>query len=648
MISVNNISKQFGEQTLFKDVSFSIPENAKIGVLGRNGAGKSTFFKIMAQIESLDGGQIQIPKQKTLAWMRQDWSSSPSQTILSASLSVHERWQEAKAEVENLRTQLESDQSQGVLKKYEDAETNFETLGGQHVLVKAKEILMGLGFSAEDLETPCIEFSGGWLIRAHLAGVLLQEADLLLLDEPTNHLDMSSILWFEQYLRSYSKAFMLITHDRSLLERVSGQIIELLPPKMYYWPGSLSKYEEAKKQKFEQLESEIKSKQKKVAQMEDFVRRFRAKASKARQAQSKLKSTESMQKQIEELSEQIPPDSSRMARFSLKLSERLPKVVINIEKAKFGYDVNDPLFFLDQCLIERGKKIGLIGVNGVGKSTFLKTCSGELPPLEGKVLVSPIVKLGFYAQHRMEDLPLEKKKKNYLFSQSSAVQVEEVYRVAGNLGLTQKDLEKDIHVLSGGEKARLSLSKILLEKPGLLLLDEPTNHLDLESCDALAQGLREYEGTVLVVSHNRTFLDQTVKQIYEIKQNECHIYHGNFTDYQQRIFEQENLTTLNVSEKISAKKGQDKKEAKRQEARERQKQYQDRVNVRKKLQEVESELEEKKKEALELDTFLIDPISMKSKDFGEKVQRRQYLQMRIENLETRWLECSEKLESSDE
>ncbi|MEZ4704125.1 MAG: ATP-binding cassette domain-containing protein [Bdellovibrionota bacterium] len=642
MISLVNIAKQYGAQTLFKNVSITIPEKAKIGVLGRNGAGKSTFFKILAQTEPLDQGQIQHPKSMTMAWMRQDWMANPEDTILESTLKVHHRWYETRQNLQDMRQGLEKNHTPEWLRSYEVEEEKFMALGSDRVISKAKEILMGLGFSSDGVDKKSGEFSGGWLIRAHLAGVLLQEADLLLLDEPTNHLDMDSVLWFENYIKTYPGAFLLITHDRLLLKRVSEQIIELLPPKMYYWPGKLDKYEEAKQQKFVQLESEIKSRQKKVAQMEDFARKFKAKASKARQAQSKLKSSQHIQKQIEELMEDIPPDSTRMARFSLKLIDRLPKVVLQIEHACFGYDSKAPLFSLQRCMVEKGKKIGLIGVNGVGKSTFLKTCAGELKTLEGEIKVAENVRLGFYAQHRMEDLPLQMKGKDYLFSDILVSNVEEVFRVAGNLGLNKNDLEKDIEVLSGGEKARLSLSKILLRKPGLLLLDEPTNHLDLESCDALANGLNEYEGTVVVVSHNRDFLDGTVDQIYEIKDNQCNIYHGNYSYYQSQISGEKGLTS--TAEYKSDVPRTERKNQKRVEAEERKERYENRSQIRKKLKNVEQELEEKKHEAKELDQYLIDPQSMKEKDFGQKVQRRQYLESRIENLETQWLELSANLE----
>ena len=304
---------------------------------------------------------------------------------------------------------------------------------------------------------------------------MLQRANLLLLDEPTNHLDIETVHWFEEFLLSYPESVMLISHDRRLIERFAKDILEFAPPKLTLWPGGLKKYESQKAVRIEQLEAQVANQQKEINRLEDFARRFGAKATKARQAQNKRKTAEHYREEMEKLKEDIPQISVRASRFKLKLDKRLPRTALEIKNASFGYENCENLFHLEHALVEGGRKIGVIGVNGVGKSTFLKTCAQEIPLKSGSLRVSDSIKVGYFAQHRLEDLPLHQETFDYLYDQVEGLSITQVRQVAASLGLRETDMDKPIEVLSGGEKARVSLSKILLSRPSLLLLDEPTN-----------------------------------------------------------------------------------------------------------------------------------------------------------------------------
>ena len=418
MISIDNVAKQFGDQVLFRNAGFAVGPGERIGVVGPNGAGKTTFFRMLAGELLPDEGEIRTPKNYRVAQLRQEWLPRQGDTVLEAALREFAPWFEAREAMNRIEGQLSESPNEKLVERYLEIEHQFSILGGHQVEQTARELLAGLGFGSGQFGQPAVQLSGGWRIRCHLAGLLLQEADLLLLDEPTNHLDIRSVKWFEEFLEQYRHSFMLISHDRRLVQRLARSILEFAPPQLTLWPGSLRQYETLKQQRIDQLEATIANKQKEVERLEDFARRFRAKATKARQAQNRLKTADHYQQQIEELRESMPVVSRRPASFRLELERRLPSRVLEFEKAVFGYGAGHPLFELPQCLIEGGRKIGIVGVNGAGKSTFLKCCAGELPLLSGSLRSSDQVSTGFFAQHRMEELPLQIVTLDYLEEQS--------------------------------------------------------------------------------------------------------------------------------------------------------------------------------------------------------------------------------------
>ena len=472
MLTIENITKQFGTQVLFRNATFGVNPGERIGLIGPNGAGKTTFFRMLTGHEQPDEGEIRAPKNYRMALLRQEWVPPADLSVLEVALGGFEPWYDARQQLGKLEHELSGSHDRKLMQRYQEVEHRFSALGGHDVEQSAKEILSGLGFSVDQFDQPATELSGGWRIRCHLAGLLLQQADLLLLDEPTNHLDISSVKWFEDYLQQYPFTFMLISHDRRLIQRLANQILEFAPPQLTLWPGSFKQYEQLKDQRIDQLEATIKNKQREVERLQDFARRFRAKATKARQSQNRLKTADHYQKQIEELEASMPVISKRPAAFRLELDYRLPRIVMDFKDAIFGYSTDKPLFSLPKCPIEGSKKIGIVGVNGVGNSTFLKSCAGEISLLSGNVQRQDQVNVGFFAQHRMEELPGGRVTLDYLNDQRFGNAQATVRTLAACLGLSATDVEKRIEVLSGGEKARVSLTRILLSRPGLLLLDE--------------------------------------------------------------------------------------------------------------------------------------------------------------------------------
>ena len=654
MLTVDNATKQYGPQVLFRNATFGVGTAERIGLIGPNGAGKTTFFRMLMGEELPDEGEIRAPKNFRMALLRQEWLPEPEDTVFEAAVRGFPEWYQAHERLRRAERELAEHHDDRHLSRYQKAEGEFEILGGHGIEQSAREILSGLGFEVDQFDQPATKLSGGWRMRCHMAGLLLQQADLLLLDEPTNHLDIDSVRWFEDFLLQYPNTFMIISHDRMLIQRLANNILEFAPPQLTMWPGSLQQYEQLKEGRIQQLESTIANKQKEVEKLEDFARRFRAKATKARQSQNRLKTAGHYLQQIEELQASMPVVSKRPASFRLQLQKRLPRVVLDFDKAVFGYSEDKPLFKLPTCHIEGGKKIGIVGVNGVGKSTFLKSCGGELPLLEGGLHRSDQIAVGFFPQHRMEELPVNSVTLDYLSEQRLGNSQQKVRSLAASLGLSANDMEKPIEVLSGGEKARVSLTRILLSQPEMLLLDEPTSHLDLDACDALKRGLATFEGTLLVVSHNRDFLDALVDFILEVQPGEATLHHGNYSDWLAR---QEGIESIAksrqdgpVSDDVQDKKGQRGKktqEQKRLEAKQRQERSNRLKGVRKRLTEAEGKMKRVSAAIAELDGKLCRPDSVSDPAFAGWVRRHSELSAELPELEQVWLEATQELEKLD-
>jgi ATP-binding cassette subfamily F protein 3 len=510
MLHLNGISKQFGSKVLFTEAEAHFGHRSRVALIGPNGAGKSTLIKIILGLEHPDSGRVTRAQHLAIGHLAQEVPKFSGRTVLEEVMRVSDRREDllaAKAEFEEKFTKSEPAAEE--LERYGRILEELEHLNEYRLESKAKEILSGMGFKPTDFGRSLTEFSGGWLMRIALSRVLLMDPDLLLLDEPTNHLDLESLLWLEQFLRSFQGAILLVSHDTEFLNRVVNEVLEIDQKKLWSYRGNLESYAEQKQQRLELLRSQYESQQAKIADIESFVARFGAKATKARQAQSRLKQLDKMER-IE-----LPEDRSTIG-FRFPPASHSGKEVVTVRKASVKYE--DKVVFRDlDWVIRRGSRVAIVGVNGAGKTTLLRLLSGKLAPTTGEVKLGHLVQPGYYAQIQAESLNMNKTILEELEMTAPEMQVSQVRAIAGAFLFTGDAVEKRCAVLSGGEKARVALAKLLLSPSNFLILDEPTNHLDVESRGVLLDALLDYEGTLVLVSHDRAFVSPLVDTVLEIE-----------------------------------------------------------------------------------------------------------------------------------
>lgn len=513
MISVEGLTVEFGEFTLFDDVSFVVNKKDRIALVGKNGAGKSTMLKIFAGLQSPTSGTVSIPKETTIGYLPQQMQLTDSRTVREEAEQAFGHIQEMEKEIERLnlelaeRTDYETESYQKLIDKVTHLSEHFQLMGGSNYHAELERTLIGLGFNRSDFERPTSEFSGGWRMRIELAKLLLRRPDVLLLDEPTNHLDIESIQWLENFIATRANAVILVSHDRAFIDNTTSRTIEIELGSIYDYKVKYSEYVELRKERREQQLRAFENQQKKLADTEAFIERFRYKATKSVQVQSRIKQLEKV--------ERIEVDEVDTAMLSLKFppaprSGSYPVIMENVAK-RYG----DHLIFKDVTLtINRGDKVAFVGKNGEGKSTLVK-CIMEQIDYEGKLQLGHNVKIGYFAQNQAQ-----------LLDDNLTVFDTIDYVAQGDIRTKIRDIlgafmfggeasEKKVKVLSGGERSRLAMIRLLLEPVNLLILDEPTNHLDMRSKDVLKDALREFDGTVIVVSHDREFLDGLVDKVYE-------------------------------------------------------------------------------------------------------------------------------------
>ncbi len=513
MISVEGLTVEFGGFTLFDDVSFVVNKKDRIALVGKNGAGKSTMLKIFAGLQSPTSGTVSIPKETTIGYLPQQMQLTDSRTVREEAEQAFGHIQEMEKEIERLnlelaeRTDYETESYQKLIDKVTHLSEHFQLMGGSNYHAELERTLIGLGFNRSDFERPTSEFSGGWRMRIELAKLLLRRPDVLLLDEPTNHLDIESIQWLENFIATRANAVILVSHDRAFIDNTTSRTIEIELGSIYDYKVKYSEYVELRKERREQQLRAFESQQKKLADTEAFIERFRYKATKSVQVQSRIKQLEKV--------ERIEVDEVDTAMLSLKFppaprSGSYPVIMENVAK-RYG----DHLIFKDVTLtINRGDKVAFVGKNGEGKSTLVK-CIMEQIDYEGKLQLGHNVKIGYFAQNQAQ-----------LLDDNLTVFDTIDYVAQGDIRTKIRDIlgafmfggeasEKKVKVLSGGERSRLAMIRLLLEPVNLLILDEPTNHLDMRSKDVLKDALREFDGTVIVVSHDREFLDGLVDKVYE-------------------------------------------------------------------------------------------------------------------------------------
>ncbi len=525
MLVLNNITFEFGSRALYKDTSWHIKTNEKIGLIGANGTGKSTLLRVITGEYSLSGGEVTRRRDLTLGFLNQDLLSYQSEhSILHVALEAFERQNELNDKIEALLEKLEYDHSEKVLHDLHDLQHEFEVLDGYNIKHKAEQVLEGLGFETKDLHRPLKEFSGGWRMRVMLAKILLKKPSLLLLDEPTNHLDLPSIEWLEEYLAEYDGTIVIVSHDRYFLDKVVNKIVEIDQQKLTIYSGNYTYYLEEKALRKELQQNQFQNQQKYIDEQEKLINRFRAKASKAKMAQSRIKMLEKLDR-VEAVE-----DSTATIHVNFNISAQPGRTIstLEIESKKYGEQV---ILRNTGCQVQRGDKIALIGANGRGKSTLLRMINGT-EAFDGKNIPGHNVITSFYAQHQLESLNIENEMLQELQQFAPEETDQYLRKLLGAFLFKADDVFKKIKILSGGEKARVALAKTILAKANFLLLDEPTNHLDMRTVNTMIDVLNDYEGTFVVVSHDRYFLAEIANKIWYIENQELKEYPGTYGEFE--------------------------------------------------------------------------------------------------------------------
>lgn len=526
MIAINDLSFEIGSRVLYETANWHLKPGDKTGLIGANGTGKSTLLRLIVGEYTPTGGSISMPKDATIGYLNQDLLSYQSDnSILQVAMEAFEKQNQLQIEIDDLLNKLEKEYSEDLLQKLSDKQIEFEALDGYSIEFKTHEILAGLGFSDEEQKRPLSTFSGGWRMRVMLAKILLQSPDILLLDEPTNHLDLPSIKWLEEYLQAFDGGIVIVSHDRYFLNRIINKTVEVRNGKLTLYAGNYNFYESEKALRNEIQQNEYKNQQARIKQEEKLIERFRAKASKAKMVQSRIKALERMEK-VEEIDDDNPE-----VNFNFNFSKASGRHVVTLKNISKSYPNIDILSHTDG-LIEKGDKIALIGANGKGKSTLLRIIAQEDNDFSGESIHGHNVTQTFFAQHQLEALHLDNTILDELVNYAPSHTETELRNILGSFLFSGDDVFKKIQVLSGGEKSRVALAKALTADANFLILDEPTNHLDITSVNILVQALQQYQGTFIVVSHDRYFLEQVANKIWYIEDKTIKEYPGTYAEYE--------------------------------------------------------------------------------------------------------------------
>lgn len=546
MISVNGVTVSFGGYDLFDNISFLINPKDRIGLAGKNGAGKTTLLKILSGNQNPTKGEISMPKSCKIGYLPQDMIHQHGRTVFMETETAFEEIQKLENRILEInhqletRTDYESKEYSWLIEEQTETYTRLDMLGASNVREEIEKILKGLGFERKDFDRQTAEFSGGWRMRIELAKLLLQKPDILLLDEPTNHLDIEAIMWLEEFMETFSGSVMLISHDKTFLDNVTTRTIEISNQKIYDYKTNYSRYLILRKERKEQQENAAKNQQKIIDQTEMLIDKYRAKASKAAFAQSLIKKLDRMERV------EVDDDDSQSMNFRFPTPAHSGKIVLTVEGA--GKKYGDKRIFKDaEFIITKGEKIGLVGRNGEGKSTMMKMIAKRID-FEGKIIMGHSVLMGYFEQDQEEKLDPKKT----VFETIDEAAVGEVRRqVRGLLGsflFRGDDIDKKVQVLSGGERGRLALCKLLLEPYNLLLMDEPTNHLDIRSKDILKRALIDYEGTVIMVSHDRDFMKGICNRLFEFRDGKVKEHLCDIEEFMQ-LRKVERLNELDLDKK---------------------------------------------------------------------------------------------------
>jgi ATP-binding cassette, subfamily F, member 3 len=626
MISLVNVVLTRGQQTLLDDASLLVHAGQKLGIIGRNGSGKTSLFACLLGEIGLDRGELHIPDGLRLATMRQEFVSS-SRSALDFVIDGDRHYRDIEARLE----QAESGDNHDLIAQLHG---ELDRLNAYNIAARAKQLLSGLGFLTHQFDNTVASFSGGWRIRLNLAAALMCPSDILLLDEPTNHLDLEATLWLEQWLNRYQGTLMIISHDRDFLDRTISAVLSFENRKLILYRGNFSAYEKQRAERLALQQTLYEKQQRRRAEIEDFVRRFRAKATKARQAQSRLKELQRME-EISLAHVDSPFD------LHLPAPDNQPEFLLSTEKLMIGFE--KVLVKAIGLTIRSTTRLGLLGFNGSGKSTLLKTLAGQLQPLAGELVKSRLLRVGYFAQHQVDVLDLKASPLLLLQRCSPERREQEIRDYLGGFDFHGGRVEEAISKFSGGEKARLALAMVAWQKPNLLLLDEPTNHLDLELRHALTVALQGFPGAIVLISHDRHLLRNTVDEFYSIHEGTISEFDGDLSDYEDWLQSRsEEKTTAVASQSISSTRV-DKKAQRQQAAATRERL----APLRKTLQHLDKEIAFLTGQIEKIEITLTDASTYDERNKAELarvIKQQGELKSGLLEREERWLTLSEEIE----
>lgn len=629
ILALNNVSKSFGTDIILENVSFHIEEKEKTAIVGVNGAGKSTLFKLITGELSLDSGEVIMPKSATMGYFSQSLEIDSTKTIYAELLTVFEPIMLIEQQLRDMEAQMShksGEELENLMSKYSELSHKMEELDGYSYQSRLKGVIKGLGFSDEESAQTINELSGGQKTRVALGKILLKSPDLLLLDEPTNHLDINSLRWLEDFLRSYNGAVVIISHDRYFLDKVAGKVIELENKKAKEYFGNYSYYAEKKIIDREIAYHRYINQQKEIKRQEEVIKKLRE-----FNREKSIKRAESREKQLEKIERISAPESlPDTMKLTIKPLKESGNDVLSVDNVSMAFD-STPLFENISFDIKKGEKAALIGPNGIGKTTLFRIILSKLNPVQGSVKLGANVVIGYYDQEQ-SDLNLNKTIFDEISDTYPDLTITQIRNVLAAFVFTGDDVFKTIGTLSGGEKGRVALAKIMLSNANFLILDEPTNHLDINSKEILEQALKNYEGTVLYISHDRYFINSTASKIVELNKDKAAIYLGNYDYYTEKLAETEN--TAQTQETISETETKlDWKKQKEVQAQQRKKE-----NLIKKL---ENDISETENKISELDNLLAsEEVYTNSVRSREIYEEKQVLEEKLMELYEQWEEIN--------
>ena len=631
MLSFSSLALRRGTRLLISDASFTVYRGEKVGIVGANGCGKSSLLALVLGELQPDAGSVEYPSQLVVAHVAQELEATDRPAI--------DFVMDGDAELRATEAAIAEAEANNAGAKLGELHARYAALGGYDARSRAGKLMHGLGFSAADETRPVSAFSGGWRVRLNVAQALMCRSDLLLLDEPTNHLDLDAVIWLEQWLRNYPGTLLMIAHDREFLDRTVGRIVHIENGAAEIYTGNYSAFEEQRASQLAQQQSMYERQQREIKHMMSFIERFKAKASKAKQAQSRVKALERMEKIA-------PAHVDSQFEFTFLAPQKLPRPLLTLEKQSVGYGERVVLENINMT-IAPGSRIALLGRNGAGKSTLMKLLAGELTAFDGKRTEARDLKIGYFAQHQLEQLSVDDSPLGHLKrlgGEAAARATEQELRgFLGSFGFSGDRVFEPVGPFSGGEKARLVLALTSYLRPNLLLLDEPTNHLDLEMRQALAMALQDYEAAVVLVSHDRHLLRAVADELILVDQGRAQPFDGDLDDYAKWFQTREEAETAEEASPAALSADQ-KKQRKREEAERR-----NRLSpLRADIARLEKQLAKLEQERTTVESALADPdiYNPGSKQkLQELLQKQTQLKREISNVETEWLSASEKLEA---